>query len=204
MGEAALIALAATAAAGSAASTGLSIHQANVRNEQIKKAQEQASRQLTARRTSLAQAAAEQRKRTLAAGHRLRGQLRVAATARGGGSDDNSSMALLQQIALATAGDLETISSNLALNQETATAQGLAQLNSLQSRVVSPALVGLEGSLSTISTAISGIELVRAAQSAPTLPVSGGLGVPLDTAPRSQFGQLLNPPDIGHTANLQR
>ena len=149
------------AIAASATATGVSVHQTNIQNERIKKAQEAAKKQLAARQASLAEAAAEQRKRTLAAGQRLAGRLRTAASARGGTSADASTQALLQQTKLATAGDLSTIKSNLVLGRETTTAQALGQLSALQAQTTSPALVGLQGSLSTIETGLSGLALVQ-------------------------------------------
>ena len=161
MGEGALLAAVVAATAASGAATGVSVHQANVRNEQIRKAQKAASKQAAARQASLAEAAADQRKRTIAASNRLVGRLRTAATARGGSSADATTQALLQQTKLATAGDLSTIKSNLVLGRETTTAQALGQLSALQAQTTSPALVGLQGSLSTIKTGLSGLALLE-------------------------------------------
>jgi hypothetical protein len=175
------------------------VDQANQRNAQIKKSQELANKQLTARRQSMAEVAAQKRRDVLKTEKILRGRLRVSATARGGSPTDRTTLALGQQVGLGAVGDLDTIASNLATGRQSATLNTLAQLNSLQAQVSSPGLIALKGSLSAISTSLSGLSALEPAQP----PESIGLGFSLEPAPRSLFGQLLSPPPIGHTRNLQ-
>jgi threonine dehydrogenase-like Zn-dependent dehydrogenase len=192
--------LAITASAATAgASTYVAVDQANQRNAQIKKSQELANKQLTARRQSMAEVAAQKRRAVLKTEKILLGRLRASATARGGSPTDRTTLALGQQVGLGAVGDLDTIASNLATGRQSSRLQTLAQLNSLQSRVQSPGLIALKGSLSAISTSLSGLSALEPAQP----PESIGLGFSLEPAPRSQFGELLSPPPIGHTRNLQ-
>ena len=205
MGEIAILALtaiSATAAAG--VSTYTSVEQARQRNEQVRKAQKLANKQLTARRQSMAEVAAQKRRDVLKTEKILLGRLRASATARGGSPADRTTLALGQQVGLGAVGDLDTIASNLATGRQSSRLQTLAQLNSLQSRVQSPGLIGLEGALGTLSTGLEGLAAYQKGKAAEDSLAGGGdwgLGFSLEPAPRSQFGQLLDSPLIGHTRN---
>ena len=194
--------LAITASAATAgASTYVAVDQANQRNAQIKKSQELANKQLTARRQSMAEVAAQKRRDVLKTEKILRGRLRVSATARGGSPTDRTTLALGQQVGLGAVGDLDTIASNLATGRQSSRLQTLAQLNSLQSRVQSPGLIGLEGALSTLSTGLEGLAAYQKGKAAEDSLAGDGLlgrlGFFPPYPPGSQLGQLSAPNTLG-------